>query len=223
MTDSGYTHITILADRTGSMGDFADGTSGPTKAELTEAGIRDLIAAQAAAPWDSTRTTFSLVQFDTESTDRIAWFAPGDDPQIAQWTIAPRSGTNLLDAIGTLITQTGEHLAALPEGARPGRVYFVTGTDGEENSSHEYTKPQVAAKVTEQRETYGWEFVFIGADIDAFTEAGGMGIAQAATLDSAGASLAVAYASTSDAITRSRVGGQSVSYTDEERGKAAGG
>lgn len=219
MTDTAYTHFTILADRTGSMGEYADGGSGPTKAELTEKGIRELIAAQAAQPGT---TTFSLVQFDTMGTDRVCWFTPGTDPAIADWVIAPRHNTNLLDAVGAQITETGEYLAALPEDRRPGRVYFVIGTDGEENSSKEYTKARIAELVEVQRETYGWEFVFIGADIDAFAEAGGMGVAQGSTLTTNSASLGVAYASTSDAITRSRIGGQSVSYTDEERSKAGG-
>lgn len=218
MTDPAYTHITVLADRTGSMGNIADPGSGQTKAGLTTAGIRALIRDQAAQPG---KTTFSLLQFDTQGTDRIAEFAPADDPAITGWCIIPRGSTPLLDAMGTAVTELGEQLAAMPEDARPGRVYFVTGTDGEENASHEYSKEQVAAMVTRQREEYGWEFVFIGADIDAFAEADGMGIAAAATLDAAGAHLATAYKMSSDAILRSRASGQSVSYTDEER-KAAG-
>jgi hypothetical protein len=223
MTDAAYSHFAILADRSGSMGDKADPGSGKTKAELAVEGIRRLIAEQAAQPG---RATFSLVQFDTNGTDRVAWFVPGDDPVLAAWVIVPRSGTNLLDAAGAQITETGEHLAALPEDQRPGRVYFVIGTDGEENSSVEYGGPdgkaRIAAKIAHQRDAYGWDFVFIGADFDAFAEAGGMGIAAGATLSSAGANIGVAYASTSDAISRSRASGQSVSYSDDERERAAG-
>lgn len=219
MTNPGYTHITILADRTGSMKDIADPGSGRTKAELTTAGIHDLIRVQAAQPG---RTTFSLVQFDTYGTDRIAWFAPAGDPAIARWSIIPRSGTPLLDATGTLITQTGEHLAAMPEHERPGRVYFVTGTDGEENSSREYTKERLAAMIAVQRDTYGWEFVFIGADIDAFAEAGSIGVAAGSTLSTNSVNIGAAYASTNSALNRSRAKGQSVSYTDDERRQASG-
>ena len=220
MADPGYIHITILADRTGSMGDIADPGSGKTKADLTTKGIHDLIREQGAQPG---KTTFSLTQFDTQGTDRIASFAAAGNPLITGWRIHPRSGTPLLDATGEEITATGEALAALPDDDRPGRVFFVIGTDGEENSSREYSKQQITAMITRQREVYGWEFVFIGADIDAFAEAGEIGIAAGATLDSAAANLGVAYASTSDAITRSRVSGLSVSYTDEERQRADGG
>ena len=220
MTDRGYTHITILADRTGSMGDLADPGSGKTKAELTTRGIHDLVRDQGAQPG---KTTFSLTQFDTQGTDRIASFAAAGDPLIARWRIIPRSGTPLLDATGEEITATGEALAAMPEDARPDRVFFVIGTDGEENSSREYSKQQIAAMITCQREAYGWEFVFIGADIDAFAEAGGMGVPAGSTLPSSGGLMTLAYASTSDAISRSRAGGQSVSYTDEERQRTSGG
>lgn len=219
MTDSAYTHIVILADRTGSMGDIADPGSGKTKASLTTTGIHDLIRDQAAQPG---RITFSLVQFDAGSTDRIVSFAAADDPVMTKWHIIPRGGTPLLDAVGTEIVTTGQELAAMPEAERPGRVYFVIGSDGEENSSHEYTKDRVAGMITAQRENYGWEFIFIGADIDAFAEAGGMGIARGSTLSANSASMGAAYAVASAGISRSRAGGQSVSYTDEERKQAGG-
>jgi len=231
MTDPAYAHFAILADRTGSMGQFADGMSGPTKADLATGGIHDLIRKQAAEPG---RATFSLTQFDTSPTsrwpgagpgpctERVASFAAADDPLITKWRIRPRGSTPLLDAVGTEIVRTGEELAALPENARPGRVYFVIGTDGEENASREYSKQQIAAMVARQHTDWHWEFVFIGADIDAFAEAGGMGFAAGSTMSSSGARTVQAYAGTSSAISRSRIGGQSVSYTDEERAAAAG-
>ena len=222
MTDSGYTHIPILADRTGSMGLVADRTSGKTKAELTTRGIKDLITDQAA---QSGKVTFSLCQFDTYThggLEQVTWFTHGSDPKHAEWFIEPRGGTPLLDAVGHLIQKTGQHLNAMPEHERPRRVIFVIGTDGEENSSHEFTRQQIADMITHQRDKYGWDFVFIGADIDAFEEAGGMAIPVASSLQSSGDMMAVAYASSSDAITRSRAGGQSVSYSDDERDRASG-
>lgn len=222
MTDPTYTHIPILADRTGSMGLVADHTSGKTKAELTTKGIHDLITDQAAQPG---KTTFSLCQFDTytdKGAGRITWFTHGSDPKHKDWFIDPRGGTPLLDAVGQLINQTGQHLDSMPEDQRPGRVIFVIGTDGEENSSHEFTKQQIKDMIAHQRDKYGWDFLFIGADIDAFEEAGGMGIAVPGTMSSSGAQMGVAYAATSDAITRSRPAGQSVSYSDDERDRVSG-
>jgi hypothetical protein len=217
MTDSAYTHITILADRTGSMGQISDPASSLTKAQLATAGILDLIRDQAAQPG---KTTFSLTQFNSHGVQRVTWFAPGDDPALRAWGIQPFGGTPLLDATGQVITETGQHLEDLAEDQRPGRVIFVIGTDGEENASREYTLPQVRDMITAQQEKYGWDFVFVGADIDAFAGAGGMGISRAGTVETRGPAVRAAYASTNSAIRRARAGGQSVSYSDDERRRA---
>lgn len=219
MTNPDYTHFMILADRTGSMGLPSDGFGSATKAELTTSGIKTLIADQATAPG---RTTFSLAEFDSHGVTHVADFVPGDSKEISSWRIVPRGGTPLLDALGAEIVLTGEALAKLPENERPGRVYFVVGTDGEENESKEYTKAQIAEMVKTQTETYKWEFVFIGADIDAFDEAGGMGFSKGSTLNTVGSAMAMAYESTSSAITRSRMRGGPVSYSESERSAAAG-
>ena len=222
MTDAAYTHITVLADRTGSMALVADRTSGKTKAELTTTGIKDLIRDQDAQPG---KTTFSLCQFDTYTQDgveHVTWFAPGSDHKHENWRIDPRGGTPLLDATWQLIRQTGEHLSSMPEHERPGRVIFVIGTDGEENSSRMVTKQEVADVITRQRDVYRWDFVFIGADIDAFAEAGGIGIHHYQTVSTSGPAMAAAFHSTSDAISRSRKSGKPVAYTDKERDEASG-
>jgi hypothetical protein len=85
--------------------------------------------------------------------------------------------TALLDAVGRAIAETGERLAAMPEPDRPGLVVFVIVTDGQENSSKEYTKPQIKEMVERQQNIYKWQFTFLGANQDAFAEAHGMGIA----------------------------------------------
>ena len=216
MTQQGYAHITILADRTGSTGTVTD--PGRTRAMDFTDGIKSLIADHTAAPG---RTTFSLVEFMHSGSMKLArllWFDQGSS--LETWSIKPYGNTPLLDAIGTVITDTGTHLEAMPEDQRPERVYFVIATDGEENSSREYTLEQVKTMIAHQRDAYQWEFVFIGAGIDAFAEAGGMGIGAQGTLrTNAGSSVAMAaaYSSTSDAMLRSRASGRRVSYTDEER------
>lgn len=217
MTDSDYTHITILADRTGSMGEATD--PGRTKAMDTTDGIRKMVTDQAALPG---KTTFSLVQFNSAKVDRVAWLALGSDEALTGWQCVPYGGTPLLDAVGGTIHETGEALSALPEDERPGKVIFVIATDGEENSSREYKLPQVKEMVTRQREAYGWEFAFIGVDVDAFADAGSMGIPQAATLDSAAVAMAASYNATSDAITRTRATGESLSYSTAERSASSG-
>lgn len=214
MTDSSYAHISIVADRSGSMSLPADPPY--TKAQRSTDGIRAFVQQQREAPG---RVTFSLMDFDTIHQTVESF---GDGSKSLAWECRPRNGTALLDAVGQAITETGTALAAMPEDQRPGMVYIVIATDGEENSSVEYGgKPGLArikAMVTEQQDTYGWQFVFIGADIDAFAAGGGMGVSTASTLGTSSASMGVAYAATSDAVFRSRAaGGQSVSYSDAER------
>lgn len=219
MTDKNYTHFSILADRTGSMDYASDGYGSPSKAEITTKGIKDLIKEQAALDG---KTTFTLVDFDTVARTRVAEFVSGNSGLIADWNIVPRGGTPLLDAVGEEIVLTGEALAKLPEDERPGRVFFVIGTDGEENASKEYTKDKISKMVKTQTEEYSWEFIFIGADIDAFEAGGGMGFRKGSTLESSGATMDMAYVASSSAITRSRLRGGPVSYNEAERSMARG-
>jgi hypothetical protein len=218
MTDPNYSHITILADRTGSMGAVTD--PGRTRALDATEGIHAFIKDQASFPG---RTTFSLVQFCTSGVERIAWFAQGDDKALTNWKCVPYGGTPLLDALGKVITETGMDLAALPEDQRPGRMFFVVATDGEENSSVEYRLSQIRDMITTQRDAYQWEFVFLGAGIDAFAEGAAIGVARGSTISvNSGStqSMAASYAGTSSAVKRSRATGQSVSYSDQERKEA---
>ena len=83
--------------------------------------------------------------------------------------------TALLDAMGTTIDALGTKLAAMPEEARPSKVIVLVVTDGEENSSRKFTLEQIKDKVTHQREVYNWEFVFMGANIDAITAGTSLG------------------------------------------------
>lgn len=219
LTDPGYAHVVILADKSGSMADETEPGSGISKAVLATKGVHDLIAGQAAAPG---RTTFTLAQFAT-GMKTVASFAGADDFALLAWQCRPAGGTALLDAMGDLIASTGAQLAALREDHRPGRVYFAIATDGEENASSEHTLESIRSMVETQARDYGWEFLFLGAGIDAFAEAGSMGIPQAATMDVASAGIEVAYASAGEAIIRSRATGQSVSYSDDERKRSGGG
>ena len=91
-------------------------------------------------------------------------------------SLVPRGSTALLDAVGRAINETGERLAKMNEEDRPGLVVFVVMTDGEENSSQEFSKDQIKQMITHQQDTYGWHFTFLGANQDAFAEAGALGI-----------------------------------------------
>lgn len=88
----------------------------------------------------------------------------------------PGGSTALLDAVGQAIHHIGNvHKYARAED-RPSRTMFIITTDGEENSSRLYTYTKVRSMIERQKIHYGWEFVFLGANIDAAAEANRIGI-----------------------------------------------
>lgn len=166
MPDPASSHIVFLLDRTGSMEVIRDDTIG---------GFNAFLAEQKKQPG---RCTFTLVQFDTQDPqevvyDRVAM--PSVAPLTAE-TFVPRGGTPLLDSLAQLIVSTGQRLAEMPEPDRPGKVIFVVLTDGQENSSIQYTRAKVFDMITHQREVYQWQFVFLGANQDAIAEAVALGM-----------------------------------------------
>ena len=224
MTDASYTHYAILVDRTGSMSKIA---------EETEAGIAAYIREQAALDG---KATLTLYEFDAwlhdpgkhgvhdgrmlTQVNTICDFVPL--AQAPAYHLVPRGNTPLLDAAGMTITQTGEKLAAMPEAQRPGLVIFVIVTDGRENWSQEWTRERVKALTQRQQENYGWRFTYLGANQDAFAEAGAIGVATAAAVNynATHAGTVSAWDAASKWSGRTRVagpGGQSVAYTQAER------
>lgn len=111
----------------------------------------------------------TLAQFDTEYE---VLYPPTDIAAVPEFVVDPRGRTALRDASGRFITEVGQ-LAALPEDQRPGKVICLIMTDGHENASEKWTWEAVKALITQQREVYGWEFIFLGANIDAVEVGGG--------------------------------------------------
>jgi uncharacterized protein YegL len=91
--------------------------------------------------------------------------------------------TALLDAVGTTIDSVGRKLAAMPEEERPSKVIFLIITDGHENSSKRFAPEQIRSMVEHQKDTYSWEFVFMGANIDAIAAGTNLGISIQNTLN----------------------------------------
>lgn len=155
------TDITLVIDRSGSMCSCQSDAEG---------GVNAFIADQKKA---SGRANLTLVQFDHE----YEFVHTGKDiADVGEFQLHPRGNTALLDAVGRAIKETGSRLAAMDESERPALVVFVIVTDGQENASREFTKAQIREAVTHQTETYHWKFLFLGANTDAFAEAGSMGI-----------------------------------------------
>ena len=113
----------------------------------------------------------TLVQFDHEINNVFENVPLGEVNPLTSDTFQPRGSTALMDAIGRTIKT---------HWSKKG-VVFIIQTDGEENSSHAYTKAHIKDLI-EQKTKDGWTFMYLGANQDAFAEAGSMGIAPAATL-----------------------------------------
>ena len=202
------THIAVLLDRSGSMGDIKDDAIG---------GFNCFLKEQKAA---GANATLTLVQFDTESTDVVHESMPIlEVPDLNHQTFQPRGGTPLLDALGQTIDSTGRALAAIPEANRPNKVVFVVITDGQENSSHRYTKASVKEKIDHQSGQYNWQFVFLGANQDAFDEAGAVGIAMGNVANFAPARMQVAFAATAANVASYRRSGNpaQLAYSEDQR------
>ena len=166
----GYTDISIVLDRSGSMDSVKSDTIG---------GFNSFLKAQKEVPGEATIT---LVQFDDIYEVVYEGIRLQDAPLLNDQTFVPRGTTALLDAIGRTINATGKRLAAIPETERPEKVIFVILTDGYENASREFKVEQINDMIRHQRDVYAWEIVFIGANQDAITSASQMGIQAANAL-----------------------------------------
>jgi len=149
--------LIFILDRSGSMETCRDDTIG---------GFNAFVSDQKTLGGKLT-----LVQFDHEINNVYEDTPLGDVAPLTTETFQPRGSTALMDAIGQTIKK---------HAAKTG-VVFIIQTDGEENSSHTYTKAHIKDLI-EQKTKDGWTFMYLGANQDAFAEAGSMGIAPTATL-----------------------------------------
>jgi Mg-chelatase subunit ChlD len=202
------THIAVLLDRSGSMEAIKDETI---------SGFNHLLRDQKAA---GDNASFTLVQFDSESTDVVHESMPiRDVPDLNGDTFQPRGSTPLLDALGQTIDSTGRALAAIPEANRPDKVVFVVITDGQENASHQFTKGRVKEMIDHQTQTYNWKFIYLGANQDAFAEAGAVGIAVGTAANYAPMNAERAFAGVSFNVAKYRRSGRAehLEFSDEQR------
>lgn len=91
-------------------------------------------------------------------------------------------GTPLVDAFHKTITECSGFISRLPEDQRPGRIIVVSITDGEENSSTKFSREQLK-QLIETKTAQNWQFIYLGANQDAFTESRSMGVANGQALN----------------------------------------
>ena len=158
------TELVFILDRSGSMAGLEKDTIG---------GFNSLIEKQRKEPGNA---VVSTVLFDHESEvihDRL----PLEDiPPMTDKEYYVRGCTALLDAVGGAIHHIGNvHKYARREDV-PDKTLFIITTDGMENASRHYTYDKIHAMIKRQQEKFGWEFIFLGANIDAAAEAKRFGI-----------------------------------------------
>jgi len=190
-----FTRIAIILDRSGSM---------ESCKESTVAGFNEFIRTQKQLRGEA---TVKLVQFD-DQYETVFDKRLEDCPELTQQTFVPRGSTALLDAQGRTIAELGRELAALSEDERPSKVIVVTLTDGLENASKQYNLHQIGETIREQRDKYGWDFVFLGANQDAVATAAAMSIppASAMSYSTSKAGIAATMAAVSNYVGVSRAG-----------------
>lgn len=208
----GLTDITIILDRSGSMSSVKDDTIG---------GFNEFLKTQKAAPGEA---KVSLFQFDTEYEAVYEGKNIQDAPELTIETFVPRGGTALLDAIGRTINANGARFSTMSEEERPEKVVVVILTDGEENSSKEFTTREINALVSHQKDIYKWEFVFLGANQDAIMTAQSISISpqNAMTYAANSKGTGQAFHSMSARIVNYRaasgpIAAASLGFTDEDR------
>lgn len=205
----GYVEIAIVLDRSGSMASIKDDTIG---------GFNTFLEKQKNLP-EVPESKISLYQFDDkyeavyEAKDTNT-ASPLDDK-----TFVPRGSTALHDAIGRTISSMSARFDSLAEDLKPEKIVFVVITDGCENSSKEFALAGVR-NLIQERIKKGWEFVYLGADVNSFEDGQQLGFSSANVMQYVGSPIGAQAAFCSVANnTASFSAGRSatMSFTPEDR------
>lgn len=166
-----FTEIVFVLDESGSMSSLKNDTIG---------GFNSLIEKQKR---EDGGAVVSAVLFNTESRVLLDRVPLDKVEELTAKDYCPCGGTALLDAVGGAVKHIGNiHKYARPEDV-PEHTLFVITTDGMENSSRHFSAAKVKKLISRQQEKYGWEFVFLGANIDAAETAASIGISRDSAVD----------------------------------------
>ena len=158
------TEMVFILDKSGSMADLTKDTIG---------GFNSLIRKQRGEEGEAIVSAVlfsdsSEVLYDRVPLDKITPMTDKD--------YVPAGCTALLDAVGDAVKHIGNIHKYAREEDVPEKTIFVITTDGMENASRRYSYKEVKQLISRQQEKYGWEFIFLGANIDAAAAAGDLGI-----------------------------------------------
>jgi uncharacterized protein YegL len=190
----GLTELIFILDKSGSMSGLESDTIG---------GFNSMLEKQKAEEGDAIVTT---VLFDNNYEllhDRIDIKALSP---ITDKEYQVGGNTALIDAIGKTIRKIRKAQKPIAEDYKPEKTLFVIITDGMENASREYSAERVKKRIERQKDKCGWEFIFLGANIDAVETARHFGInaANAQNYHADGMGLSTGYASISQAVSMFR-------------------
>ena len=160
------TELVFILDRSGSMGGLESDTIG---------GFNSMLKKQQAEPGDCRITTILFDDNYEVLHDRIEIKAVNE---ITASEYYVRGCTALLDAVGKTIKKTNKVQKNTADDYRAEKVLFVITTDGMENASREFTYDKIKSMVEKQKKKHNWEFIFLGANIDAIDVANRFGIAR---------------------------------------------
>ena len=161
---NGITELVFIIDRSGSMSGLESDTIGGFNAMIEKQKKEDGTCLVSTILFDNTADVIH---------DRISL---SDVKPMTDKDYEVGGCTALIDAIGGAIHHIGNVHKYIRREDVPERTMFVITTDGMENASHEYTSEKVKGMIERQKEKYGWEFIFIGANIDAVETAKKYGI-----------------------------------------------
>ncbi|MBP3782691.1 MAG: VWA domain-containing protein [Butyrivibrio sp.] len=186
------TEIVYILDRSGSMGGLEADTIG---------GFNSMMEKQKKTGEDA---LVSTVLFDDECEVLYDRVPLGKVEKMTDNQYYVRGCTALLDAVGGAIKHIGNVHKYAREEDRPAKTIFVITTDGMENASRNYSYEKVQKMVKRQQKKYGWEFIFIGANIDAYAEAQKLGVRKERAVNYVSDSMGTAtvYAGVSAAVCR---------------------
>lgn len=159
------TELVFILDRSGSMNGLEEDTIG---------GFNGMIAKQKS---EGEKVNVTTVLFDDEVEVIHDRFSIDIVEPLTEKEYYVRGCTALLDAVGESIRKIENVQKHLPDAHKAGKVIFVITTDGHENSSKEYSYSDIKRMIEAKKEC-GWEFLFLGANIDAGKEAEKIGIAR---------------------------------------------